>query len=128
MCIDVEIADILNHIPSHKWPEMEDEQYRNAVHVVDIYAVAWHFGYAMTQFETKRILGHPNGLTYELPKFDLRPYLKTQIGILTGKGISGQPHAVAWDPVSQKVYDPNYSIYDLDYFKVDDFYAVTKRM
>ncbi len=133
MCIDVvpnDVIKVIGHDGSMVvWPWKHDPFNRRSFHPNEINLAAKHFGYAVTCFENfpRMMLSEDPDSVYFVEPPDLSKLLKTETGMLLGAAESGMPHAVAWSPVDQLVYDPNFTTYGINKFHVRDFYVVSKR-
>lgn len=127
MCVGIKpdkILEMIGHDGSEKlWAGLKSPECRRAFHPGELNLVAYKLGFSITVFETRRVMAGPNGLTYTLPRFNLKDLLSKESGILTS---TNPAHAVAWDHIEKHIHDPNYTIYGLDKFDIEDFYMVRK--
>lgn len=95
-------------------------------HIQEIIDIAHSFGYAIIPIELEPVQT-PDGINeYEIKEWGLfensearlNHYLRYFSGILEGRAKTHY-HACAWDYDTQKVYDPNGTIYPFDGCKLD---------
>jgi hypothetical protein len=126
MIMDLEPSELFKVI-GHDGSEIilagvSDPHCRRGFHPQELNFAAWKYGYSITHFGKWMCCEYVNGLqTRRQTPFDIRILLDYDFGILT----SLSPlHAVAWNPIEKKIYDPNGTIYNLENFNYEDFFLV----
>lgn len=108
------------------WPALPEPLRRRSFHIQELIAQAWMLGWSVTAIEARPQLVGAVGvepLDVQAPWF--MQALSESEGVLTGRTLRGQAHAVAWD--GRNCYDPNGTIYGVGQFQAGCFWAIKTR-
>jgi hypothetical protein len=132
MALDLPIAyviEFLGHDGSEIVCSGEPEPYcRRAFHIQELVYLAWNLGYSVTEFEAmpfSKGRSDMEQIPVQMPissEARMTAVMHGQTGIMAGKARSGMPHAVAWSGFD--CYDPNGTIYGIDEFTLQAFWAI----
>jgi hypothetical protein len=108
------------------WKELSGNKQRRSFHLQEMIDVGLYYGYAVIVIERQpcSLPYDHDGMPFLLPKGKDRfmSYLRNHSGVLIGKTITGNPHAVMWD--GKQIVDPNGFIYPLGQFNPSLFCIV----
>jgi hypothetical protein len=110
------------------WPDIEEPFNRRGIHIQELIDFLLTYGYTLIQIDAMPTLTPKDGHSaiysiMDVFKAEIRlmKYLQNYFGILIT-----QNHAVAWDRHTQKVYDPNGWINNIDEYEIKKFLAFVK--
>lgn len=109
------------------WPELDDPACRRGFHVMECVRVALDRLFTPIELDPD-----PHSVPFEgaVPhRVDMDAWFVECLGLYDGVllGVDGnnRHHAVAWNAMEKKVYDPTGYKYDISQFKILTFYGVT---
>jgi hypothetical protein len=132
MVFDISVQSLLKAIGHDGseiwWPFLPEPNCRRTFHIQEMIDFSWKYGYNVTPFEALPMsIGRADAEPVNVPLNPTRliPIMANQEGVLTGVTLLGQAHAIAWDGLS--CYDPDARICTIEDFKIDTFWAISKR-
>lgn len=132
IALDIPVKEIIERIGHDGsevvWPQLPEPKCRRCFHIQELIYVSWKLGFSVTPFEPMPQLQGCESvqpIRVDPPVKELANVLEASPGVITGKTLRGQPHAVAWDRSS--CYDPNGTIYKLENFYLGCFWAIKSR-
>ncbi len=120
------LLDMIGHDGSEDiHPHLSIPYCKRSFHIQEIIDVGFELGYAIIQIDLE-LVQSVDGNVWSAGFLHQRfaQYLTNYIGVLTGIGREGKPHAVAWN--GHQCLDPNGTQYNIDDFDVDTFYLIVK--
>lgn len=105
-----EIIQLLGHDGSEVvWPHLPEPYCRRSFHIQELIYACYNLGYSVIEYQ--KIARHAPEFGKKIFETDFSSIFKTIIecsttkGVLTGVGLAGIPHAIAWSGADQKGYD-----------------------
>ena len=129
--LDVKVQDIFDlcgHDGSEiVFPGRSDPHGRRSFHIQEMINFCDFKQRSVTPIECNPVSVNQYGEEYSIPVDPGRiyRYLSFNIGVLVGI-INGNQHAAAWCG-NGFAYDPNGTIYDVDYFSIKSFFAIKSK-
>jgi hypothetical protein len=127
MVLDIHKWDVIIEIGHDgseiKNPDAKEPAGRRGFHMQEIIDVAFNRGFAVTPIEAIPCSTYDRSFKFPVD-FEInhekrfRRYIQSYHGIITGE-VNGKGHAVAWDWLEKKCYDPRGRICDFDDLRMD---------
>jgi len=120
------ILDIIGHDGSEDiHPHLPIPYCKRSFHIQELIDVGFKLNYAIIQIDLEFIQIAGEHIWSSGAKTErFVDYMGRNIGVLTGIGLSGKPHAVAWN--GHQCLDPNGTQYSIVNFDVDTFFLIVK--
>ena len=129
MVLDVPTQGIFDHCGHDGseivFPGYVDPYCRRSFHIQEMIDFCFYKRKYVIQIDDQPVSSNGLGDQYSVKVADHRmaSYLWHGKGVLVGS-INNKPHAVAWDPMSAIVYDPNGTNYSIDKFNIRSFFLI----
>lgn len=131
MALDMPYAELVERVGHNGseilWPNLPEPLCRRGYHVQEMVRLAYNLGKRVTQFAGCYAVTPDGEHRHIVSQEDfLEVILKSNSGVLTGRGARNN-HAVAWDHVAGKIYDPVGAIYapGASHFKIEAFWMIS---
>lgn len=115
------------------YPLLPEPHNRKSFHIQELISVAWDLDWRVTPFEPHPMATHDDsGLCNRLVEFQggnyerMHKLLADYSGVLTGLSKQGSHHAVAWDCLEGRIYNPSGLPETLGSFSIQTFWAFTR--
>jgi len=121
--VDRVISDIGHDGSEIIFPDLDEPYCRRGFHIQELVSVCMFHNTGVIQIELDPV-SEAQGHLFKLPVCKrLDYYLVNYNGVLVGTGMSGTPHAVAWDGLN--ILDPNGLQYNIKEFNIELFFLIT---
>ena len=132
MAMDIPVEQLINELGHNGseilWPNYPEPLRRRAFSFDEMMYLAYESGYTVMLFNKEwnsRPRYEAQPLLKEPPQEYWNDVLSNNIGVLSGR-INGQRHAVAYE--KGNCYDPNGTIYPIEKFSIETFWALFPRV